>query len=67
MLFRSSNYKFAHMMNDFVHAGVPMSLGQANDPAYILTYFGPLLTYLLLLIGGIAFVQKAKRKHKQKA
>ncbi len=57
-----SNYKFAQMMNDFANAGIPMNFGRANQPAYVLTYFGPLLTYIILLIGGVVLVQKAEEK-----
>ncbi len=46
----------------FANAGIPMNFGRANQPAYVLTYFGPLLTYIILLIGGVVLVQKRKKK-----
>lgn len=61
-----SNFKFSQMMNDFAALGAPMNLVRANEPAYVLTYFGPLLTYIILLIGGVVLVQKAEEKFKKR-
>ncbi|MCC4370510.1 hypothetical protein LMB49_03745 [Limosilactobacillus reuteri] len=61
-----SNAQFAEMMNAFNTSGVPMNIGRANEPAYILTYFVPLMAYLILLIGGVVLVQKAEKTSKKR-